>query len=1141
MGDRIERGHPTPIEDFSAVPSRSDVAARAASASMSGGRMLGELARTAARGAPRVLPRDGSYPASRDAEAGEDANATGGVARRPIPAGILAAPARPRGARSASLEPASASNEAASSRTGVDMSPFGAARRGVAAQGDLVVRPSGLWVPRKYEAQPDLRASDAGGTTVHPAVQAMLDRYMPGKSFKKVLLVHAHPDDETIYTKAIETMLKLGIEVHLVCITSSNGGTVFTSRTGVQRPTMAATGKEDLDAARFGELRVAQTVDFLSRLGPNPSLVTIDVLSYPDRSPYNTPAERSIRYEDIADWNSESIVEFLTGVLTDGEYAAAFGLRNEEAVHGAHKRSTAKLEEAISRFVERTGRPAPIHGAAVEVGYYDPRVLGPIDSARKVEIKLTAKEVEQRREQLQQSFGNAQPHREVEFGEQPPGNQPQWNAERNYELIEVAPGTDAGAVQFLNALFNTRLPDEPRHRRPVSMHGNETGKSRPTVRIHRPDIPGHASSEGRLAIGVPQPPATPQTAHVGPGDDTLESLPARVRGARYGTGPLQPFETSDHDAEGMAAFRAGPRFVSDHVSLKTRFGALTPKQRREGHRVVGGPRRDTVRYAVSPSQMPHQTIGPNGEDLRLDSSTRVFTTIESAKEYAIELLRRDPDADVSMFRLVAPAKEMRARMRKNAIPSELIERVAMIADVQGNLYHETVANPSAKYRVAPGELYGPPPVTGMPVRYKRVAAATSLGKITGAAVASYLSVRHGLNLSHDETISMMADTGRAMFGARAWVNAQKAVMEIRLARLVDIVGAERGTRLEPAQPLASSASLAGERTGEREMPRAATPALDKLQRRTGGLRGLLRGFTRDDRAEIQLLADTLRAFPEDVDAFQRLNELVGSRMFSPNSVIERARRIFWNLSYPPNLVAGADLLLEPQLLAIDPFGSWQAASTLTAEVATLAFLPVHVLGNGGSQLENALRKEAAKRNWDPTVPADGERLRNFQPGNDGQSKLRRLLRGRDLTHPLIRPDSGRAFKLPLDRRLTEFQMLGASVGAVPFAFANVLAAAGAAASGDVVSALSYSGMVAADGTFAWGFRGAYKDAYASNHGLGNRVHRDARLEPISEPARGAESKPSDITQPLLVKGVNPQIVVAAGMIPQVVLQALEAP
>ncbi|WP_206956844.1 PIG-L family deacetylase [Trinickia acidisoli] len=1038
-----------------------------------------------------------------------------------------------------SLRPGSPSSDAASSDTRFKASTARLVQPDALAQRDLALRPSGLWVPKAHLPLPGPQAHDANESAVHPAVQALLDEHLPGKSFKKVLLVHAHPDDETIYAKAIETMLRLGIEVHLVCITSSNGGTVFTSKTGVQRPTMAATGKEDLDAARFGELRVAQTVDFLSHLGPNPSLVKIDVLSYPDRSPFNTPAERSIRYEDIADWNSESIVEFLAGVLTNGEYAAAFGLRNEEAVHGAHKRSTVKLEEAISRFVERTGRPAPIQGAAVEVGYYDPRVLEPIDPERKVEVTLNDTEVMLRRALLKRSFGDAQPHREVEFGEQPPGNQAQWNAERNYEVIEVAPGTDPRAVKFLNALFNTRVSVEPGSPLPALLLGDEANRPRPDVRVHRADIPPHASSEARLAVGVPQPPATPQTAHVGPEDGALESLPARVRDARRGAG-TQPFETSDHDAEGMAAFRAGPRFVSDHTPLKTRFGALTPKQRREGHRFASGPRRDTVRYAVSPSQMPHQTIGANGQDLRLDSSTRVFTTLESAKEYAIELLQSNPDADISMFRLVAPAKEMRAQIRRNVIPSELIERAAMVVDEHGNLYHETVANPSAKYRVEPGELYGPPPVTGMPVRYKRLAAVGSLGKITGTAVATYLSMRHGLGLSHVDTIEMMTKTGRTMFGVRAWINAQKAVMEIRLANLVDVVAAERGERLERKTPLQPTASPAGDEAAEpNTSPVTPSPALDRLQRRTGGVRGFLRGFTREDRAEMQLLADTLRALPEDVDAYQRLDELANSRMFSPNSVIERARRVLWGLSYGPSDIAGASIWLAPDVLLTDPVSSLHEAATWVGDLSTLAFVPVHLLGNGGSRLENTLRRIGAKRNLDPTVPADGEPLRDFQPGNDQQSALRKALQGQDLTHPLIRPDGGRAFRLPLDRRLTEFQMLGASVASAPFGVANALAAVGAAVSGDPISAVLLSGMVFSDATFARGFRHAYEDEYARNHGLGERVRRNG-LTWLSPPSRGAEVEQSDITQPKLVAGgllrrVNPQIVVAAGMVPQVLL------
>ncbi|MGN6808394.1 MAG: PIG-L family deacetylase [Trinickia sp.] len=999
-------------------------------------------------------------------------------------------------------------------------------------------------------------SSDADDTVraneIHPAMRALLDRHAPGWNFDSALIVLAHPDDETMMVKTISTLFAMGVKVNIVYLTQSNGGTAFTSETDIQRPKFAATGKEALYSEQYGATRIAQSFGFLADLCPDPALLKIHVLSYPDRSPYNSPAERSVRYSHIADWNRERIVEFIAGIIAEEKPAVAFSLRSEAAVHPGHSESARMLDEAIEKAKE-SGRDdirEPVRISAIEAGWYEQRHLRETPAALEILSRCTDEERLAIRALLAKWFGQRPAHMPPNDFEQPPGNKPQWNAEVPFEAFEAALGTDPRVIEFFRALLNEPLPVPLAELLAAKLEDEHDGQSASVstsagaetdgidnVTVLAPEIPEHDDPSHERAEGVELLPAATFTSHLGPqSDSAMRALPEQVRLARAGIGTL-PHEMTEKQREGLAAFQAPPPYVSDHISLGTRIRALTPEERREGHRFIAGPRRDSAHYVLSTKQMPVDVLGSDGSALTLDVHTRPFASLDSAREHAIRILKSNPDADVAIYRIEGPPRELQTSLRKRRIETELVARAAMVLDDRGTLYQTTVANTLAKYRMAPGEPYGAPPVTGMPQRKIRRAGALALGKIAATATGAYVGMRYGLHMPADTTMETMLETGRAMFGARAGINAAKRIVQIRVMQRLDELASDR------ERVLTRAAGAVTEVEGvSSSLERADMPALDLLERRTTGVRGLVRGYRRHDRDELAMFAEILRTTPDDVDAFRRLDTLANEGLFASESPVERARRVFWGASYAPSDIAAAGIWLAPQVM-LTGFDSIEGTATWLANLATLMFVPVHLSGNGGQRLARSLEVIGNKHNFDPTVPAAGDKLRRFLPGNDERPLWVRKALGELLFYSRKRPDGGRLYKPPFFQRLPEFQMLGATIASVPFAAANALGAAHSIMTGDIASASLQMGMVAADGVFLRGFQLAHQHAHGANHGRGPIVRRGP-IAAIRPPVRGAEASPVDITQPHLVadggllRRIDPEIVIGAGMITQVGLGLL---
>ena len=991
--------------------------------------------------------------------------------------------------------------------------------------------------------------------TIDPHMQALLDRHAPGWECGSALLVFAHPDDESMIVKAVTTLLSMGVAVHLVDITQSNGGTAYTSETGIQRPTYAATGKEALFSEQYGATRIGQTFGLFSALARQyPDRLKVDVLSYPDRSPYNAPAERSITYIDIADWNEEDIINFLAQIIVDEKPAIAISTRaeagrthgqpgksqEERAVHAAHRQTPKLLDKAIARVMQadHDDVPKPVRLSVVEAGWVEDRHLAEI--APELEIKSHYSDEERLaiRAFLAYWFGKRPPHMPPNDFEQPPGNRPQWNAEVSYELLEAVAGTDPGVIEFLRALFNEPLPISVAQILTSALESISVDTVDPNsenITVHEPQIPEHTAPHHERAEGVAVMPATRFTSHLGPQlDSAMTALPEQVRLARAGIGVL-PHQMTAKQREGLAAFEAPPAYVSKYVSLGERIRALRAEERRMGHRFIAGPRRDSVHYVVSTKQMPVDVIGTEGSDLTLDVHTRPFASLESARERAIRLIASNPDADVAIYRIEGPARELHANLKRQRIDRDLVARAAMVLDDNGTLYQTTIANTRAKYRAQPGEEYGAPPITGMPQRTIRWAGARAAGKIAATATGAYMGLRIGLDLPPDTTLEVVRTSGLAMFGARASINAMKRVVQIRAAQRLDEVAANRELLLNP-----DGTRAAGIDDSDIELQRAEIAALDTLEERATGVRGIVRGYRRHDRDEIAMLAEMMRTTPEDVDALRRLDTVASEGLFASDSPIERARRVFWGASYAPSDIAAAGVWLAPQVL-LTGFGSIEGTATWLANVATLMFVPVHLSGNGGQRLSRSLEVIGNKHNLDPTVPAAGDKLRPFLPGNDERPRWMQKAMGELLIYNRIRPDGGRMYKPPFFQRLPEFQMLGATIASVPFAAANALGAAHSIMTGDIASASVQLGMVAADGAFLRGFQLAHQNAHGANHGRGPIV-RQGPIAAINPPLRGAEASPVDITQPHLVdrggllRRIDPDLVIGAGMDAQVGLE-----
>jgi len=389
----------------------------------------------------------------------------------------------------------------------------------------------------------------------------------------------------------------------------------------------------------------------------------------------------------------------------------------------------------------------------------------------------------------------------------------------------------------------------------------------------------------------------------------------------------------------------------------------------------------------------------------------------------------------------------------------------------------------------------------------------------------------------DTTMETMLEAGRAMFGARAGINAAKRIVQIRVMQRLDELASDRELVLTRA------AGAVTEIEGvSSSLEPADMPALDLLERRTTGVRGIVRGYRRHDRDELAMFAEILRTTPDDVDAFRRLDTLANEGLFASESPVERARRVFWGASYAPSDIAAAGIWLAPQVM-LTGFDSIEGTATWLANLATLMFVPVHLSGNGGQRLARSLEVIGNKHNFDPTVPAAGDKLRRFLPGNDERSRWMQKALGELLIYNRIRPDGGRMYKPPFFQRLPEFQMLGAKRASVPFALANALFAAHSIMTGDIASAFVQTGMVAADGVFLRGFKFAHENAHGANHGRGPIVRRGP-IAAINPPLRGAEASPVDITQPHLIdrggvlRRMDPDIVIGAGMAAQVGLGLL---
>ena len=256
---------------------------------------------------------------------------------------------------------------------------------------------------------------------------------------------------------------------------------------------------------RYGALRIAQSIGFLSDLAPDPRQLKVDVLSYPDRSPYNAPAERSIQYSQVADWNEAHIVDFIASAIAEDAPAAVFTLRHERAVHPAHTESVRLVQQALEAHRAKRCGSHPVHLSALEAGWYERRYLRPLAKRRRVESRYTDDELPAIRALLAKWFrrgGSQGGDAAVLACEQPPGAKRQWDAEVDREVLEASPDTDRRIVRFFNVLLNDSTANDMAR---VDV-GNGTGERKragtlaagnamhaPQVTVHRPQIPNRKS------------------------------------------------------------------------------------------------------------------------------------------------------------------------------------------------------------------------------------------------------------------------------------------------------------------------------------------------------------------------------------------------------------------------------------------------------------------------------------------------------------------------------------------------------------------------------------------------------------------------------------------------------------------------
>ena len=961
---------------------------------------------------------------------------------------------------------------------------------------------------------PHRAQAGAQAASDHPAATAESAR-LPSpeerQDPKRVLVVLAHPDDESLFSGSLRRLLAQGIHVDVVYLTKGNGGTMFSlSSKGIPEPKYDATGKEETDPQAYGRIRVKETVGFWKELGGNSTNLTVTVMDNPDFNPFRV-ARNTVDYGIKASWDRRKINELLEEKLANHEYAAILTTSTDPRIHPAHDKASRIAHEAARAFAATHGGNAPPVVEAVEEGWYALRDMVPLDPANTIQVPLETDEIAD-------EFALRRAALQTHYASQPPGHDGFFGNARSRELLRLPEGLSAAQDASLRELFVRSQPAD-QAAADAARSANAGAESAPVTEI------AVAGGERGLVETVPAAADLTRPEPSGPATaEELEDLMDRaLRLARGGTGRRPHRITEVEEAQWFFLTQAGPRYVPPRTPLRERIRLV----RSDDGGFWSGPRRDVVAFASSDVPL-QQSLGPHGAGLSLAGNTRIWADITGARGEATRLFneefaQRADDGNAPglpvLYRIVAPARMLRAAIGNGHIPAEMLSGGVPVINPQGGLFHETAVNRDARYDVQPGEIHGTPTLTGMSGKELRRAAYKSAGVIVAGATGTYASLRWGvMDGGYLASQAVLIKAALAMFGYRAAVGGATDIAQSRLA-----------VRVQRAS----------------EEPTGA--ALDVVQRQVSGWRGVSRGLTRSARDELAFASELLRVNPEDGEAFRRL-ESASDQMLALTSPLGRALEVLRLASYGINDAAGprvfANIWLDPKSGLLNVSN----ASRTFSNLATAAFIPVHWGNNGSALAAHLLGARGARFDRDHEVQAEGARMRGFYRGNADRSALVQWLQGlgdrEAVIYPSTLPDGSRIRKPSPVMRVQEQAMRAAAViGAGPFMLADLAAVPHAFASGHYAAGAADLSKAVADLLFASGYRQSYIDLFRANRGLGATVRQNRLIPWLNAPLRGATTTPANITQPRLVDqgGVDtfrPPVVVAVGMGARVVLGLL---
>lgn len=569
----------------------------------------------------------------------------------------------------------------------------------------------------------------------------------------KMLVVLAHPDDDTIMAGMLRRAIAAGTEIHVVYITRGNGGTIFSTESGIPLPVYGGDGAEFAEPGALGHLREEELRAFYARLGGGARVKVTVLHGNADINPWRRPGERVLRYSIVARWNMRFIVRYLAERMRTEQYDLAVGLRINRNVHPAHAESSRLMRQAARAYQRSTGQAMPLMWAN-EIGWYPTSVLNL--RGRTWTLQLNDAERRLKADAI------------AAYASQPPAHAYHFGNERPYEQFTFAAGTPAQARIDIQRYFLRRAAD--RDAAPGTSPAFETVTT-PPLR-YRKDW-GFARVE---TVEPPLPllkPALPD-----PSVDADAAVERATAFALRGEGVDPEHISDEQEAWRMFLSNLQPRPLEWQPLWRRLLNGFSNEPGR-----FWASRQPETAVFVTTSRPPQTVFGEQGIGLALDASdTQVWSSITAARGDAARQIAQAPGGRGVRFTypVVMGARDLGHMLKVGWLPPEAPQGAIVTVDANSRRHHESIPNPRNAYGPKPGEPYTPPTVSGgMKIRGPVFRALTSTATI---ASATYAGVRYGLPTF---TLADWNALGLGMLGLRSTLGMVSDGVRVRIARQAD--------------------------------------------------------------------------------------------------------------------------------------------------------------------------------------------------------------------------------------------------------------------------------------------------------------------------------------------------------------------